>query len=390
MSAGNQPLKESLGGEALGRIARSIKGVQPAFDERAFLRAATEGLDELELKARVLHVIKALRGQLPRQIPQAIKTLVRAGERWEPGREGDPLSGFAAWPVVDFIGEHGLEHYDLSMDALRRLTPLWTAEFAIRPFIERYPRQTLETLHDWAGHPDQHVRRLVSEGTRPRLPWGARLRCFQRDPAPVLALLEKLKDDPEETVRRSVANSLNDISKDHPGLAVEVAERWMAEAKGSDQRRRWVVRHALRGLIKAGHPGALRVLGYDPRARLEIAGLKVAPAKLKLGEDLCITFSIISRARAPQRLVVDYALHLPGHIARKKSAGNNFAKDNGARRRKVFKIRNLTLAPGEDLTMAKIHKFRQITTRRHYAGRHAVEIIVNGASRAQADFDLVL
>lgn len=373
MPTKNKPLKESLGAPALGRIARGIKAVSVDFDERGFQRAALRGLDGLELKARVAHIIAVLRRFLPPEIPRAIETLARVKEHWDWGKADDPLSGLAAWPVTDFMGVYGLEHYEESMEALRRLTALFSSEFAIRPFIERYPERSLKTLHEWMQDPDEHVRRLVSEGTRPRLPWGTRLREFQRDPAPVLALLEKLKDDPAEFVRRSVANNLNDIGKDHPGLAVEVAARW---AKGAGAERRWIIRHALRSLVKAGDPAALRVLGYDPEARLEISSFKISPARVSLGGDLRIAFQLVSTAKGPQPLVVDYALH--------------FAKHNGRRKGKVFKLKTCTLAAGEKLSLEKIHKFRRITTRRHYAGRHAVEIIINGSSRAQAEFDLLL
>lgn len=373
MPTANKPLKESLGKEAVQRIARSIGAAHPEFPQPAFIRTAMRGLDGLELKMRVGHIIAALRRHLPRELPRAMETLASAGECWRPGRPDDPMGALAAWPVTDFIGEYGLDHFEPSMDAMRRLTHLFSAEFAIRPFIERYPRETLKTLHGWTADPSEHIRRLVSEGTRPRLPWGARLREFQRDPAPVLALLEKLVADPSEYVRRSVANNLNDISKDHPDLAAEVAARW---AKGESAHLRKLIRHALRSLVKAGHPGALRVLGYDPQAKLAITGIKIAPAMLKLGDDLRISFDLVSRAKGPQPLVVDYAVH--------------FTKRNGGRGGKVFKLKTLTLAPGESLPVEKIHKFRRITTRRHYSGKHAVEILVNGASHAQAEFDLIV
>ena len=190
----------------------------------------------------------------------------------------------------------------------------------------------------------------------------------------MLELLEKLKDDPAEYVRRSVANNLNDISKDHPGVVSQVARLWSNGAKGTSPERQWLIRHALRTLVKAGHPGALRVLGYDPAARLEVEDFRITPEKLKLGEDLNISFRIVSRTKGPQNLVVDYAVH--------------FARQNGGQGGKVFKLKNVVLQPGERLRMQKTHKFRRITTRRYHTGRHGIEILINGTSCAKYEFHL--
>ena len=188
-------------------------------------------------------------------------------------------------PFVFFVADHGLECFETSMRAQYELTKRFTAEFSIRAFIERYPNETLKRLAEWAHDPNMHVRRLVSEGTRPRLPWASRLRGFQEDPSPVLELLEVLKDDPEEYVRRSVANNLNDISKDHPELVVEVTRRWWLDA--SEDRRR-LVRHALRTLVKAGNTEALAVLGYDAISAIEVRAVTCTPDVIEIGEKLHI------------------------------------------------------------------------------------------------------
>ena len=367
-------MKDGLGSDAVKRIATTLRAAEPDFDTVAFRRSAMRGLKALELKARVGHVIGALRQHLPQDFLQALDVLVRAGALWERRSEtSGEFHGFAAWPVIDFVGKHGLDHPKESLDALRELTGLFSAEFAIRPFLERHERLTLARLRRWTKDPDPDVRRLVSEGTRPRLPWGGRLKRFQVDPTPVIDLLERLKDDDALYVRRSVANNLNDISKDHPERVVDLVSKWSRNA--SDERL-WIVRHATRTLVKAGHPGALKVLGFDPKAKVDVVDLSVTPQELKLGGALSLSFELRSRARTAQPLIVDYAVH---HV-----------KKSGERTAKVFKLKTLELAPKARVPVKKKHSIRKISTRVYYPGRHLVEVLVNGTSRGTAEFDLKL
>ncbi|MCA8946306.1 MAG: DNA alkylation repair protein, partial [Planctomycetes bacterium] len=284
--------KHALGKPAIQRIAGNIRRVESAFDQKGFVRAGCEGLNGLELKARVDHLVSVLRQFLPENEREAIALLVRAGASWERD-EVTSTSGFAAWPMIEFVGEHGLGHFSESMEALRKLTGLFSAEFAIRNFIERYQVKALKLLAVWTNDPSEHVRRLVSEGTRPRLPWGKRLRSFQNDPAPVLKLLEKLKNDESEYVRRSVANNLNDIAKDHPDVVIDVCKRW---SKDASPERQWIVKRATRTLVKDGHPEVMKLLGFDPAADVVVDSLSLQPGGLKVGEDLAISFGVRSRS----------------------------------------------------------------------------------------------
>ncbi len=371
MADNPKAFKHGLGNAAIRRIARNIKGVEPSFLDKAFVRTATTGLEALELKARVRQVSEALRKHLPDDELEAIALLVRVGEDWDEGDSASTTNGFAAWPIIHFVGEHGLEHFDASMEALRRLTPLFSSEFAIREFIEQDQTRALKLLASWTKDPDPHVRRLVSEGTRPRLPWGRRLKQFQDDPLPVLKLLEDLKDDETEYVRRSVANNLNDIAKDHPDVVIGVCRRW---AKEAPVERQWLIRQATRTLVKDGHPEVLELLGFDPKAKIVVESFALDPRRLSLGEDLNFSFEIRSKSSRTQSLVIDFAVH---HV---KQAGNRTSK--------VFKLRTLDLSPGGTVSITKKHKVRKITTRRYYSGRHALEILVNGKSRILVEFDL--
>jgi len=364
-------MKEGLGVAAIKRIGANLRRAWRAFPEAEFFRSASEGLDHLELKQRVLHVIAVLAECLPSEFESAVDVLVKAGRRWDAGETNDPLSGFAAWPVIDFVGEYGLEYPDLSLDALRELTPLFSAEFAIRPFLTHHGQQTLTTLDGWVGDPDPHVRRLISEGTRPRLPWGKQLTQFVDDPRPVLKLLEQLKDDESEYIRRSVANNLNDISKDHPDLVIKTCQRWQRKAS---QERNGIIRHATRTLVKAKHPGVWGLLGYADPPEVRIKNFRLHDGTVRLGDDLLFELTLYSESDQSQRLVVDYTIH---HV-----------KANGQTSPKVFKLKTLTLKPGAPCDLKKRHPFRHITTRRYYAGQHSVEIVINGRSLGKQTFEL--
>jgi 3-methyladenine DNA glycosylase AlkC len=230
----------------------------------------------------------------------------------------------------------------------------------------------LAVFKDWVKDPDQHVRRLVSEGSRPRLPWAMQLPIFIEDPRPVIALLEQLKDDPEEYVRRSVANNLNDIAKDHPELVADIAQKWLQAASKNRQR---LVRHACRTLIKNGHKKTLAALGYTSPA-IHSAKVSVLTPKLLFGEALEFSLSLQSNASETQPLMIDYIVH------HQKASGLTSAK--------VFKWSSTNLIPRKTLTLQKKHPIKQITTRVYYAGLHGLEVVVNGISVGRADFELVM
>jgi len=269
------------------------------------------------------------------------------------------MKPFRYLPHVVFAARYGLPHLEPALRLQYELTQRFSAEYSIRAFLEAHPEATYARLLDWTRDPSVHVRRLVSEGTRPRLPWAPRLRAFQKDPAPVLRLLELLKDDPELYVRRSVANSLNDIGKDHPRLLVDVCRRW---SRGATAERRWVVGHALRSLVKKGDRGALDVLGFASAPRIEVGNVRWSARRVRIGGKVAFTVDIRNAARGRQDLLVDFRVF--------------FVKANGAAAAKVFKIRRAVL---EDLlTLTATVSFQVLTTRKPYPGLHRFELLVNG------------
>ena len=356
--------------------ASAVHGAE--FDEAAFRRTAGHELDALELKERSRQIESALADYLPadfRLAGEIIGTMLDTendAELAPAGVADGGLKGIALMPVADYVAQYGQDHVEQSLALLKEITKRCTSEFAIRPFLVQHPERTLAALGEWARDANQHVRRLVSEGSRPRLPWGMRLSAFVEDPSPVLPLLEALKDDPEEYVRRSVANNLNDIAKDHPDLVAEIAARWL---KGASKERSRLVRHACRTLVKQGHPATLAALGFGA-AKVTLEELKVTTPNVQLGEKLCFDAALRSDGDGDQNLIVDYVIH--------------HRKANGETSPKVFKWKTLTLAAGKTHTATRRHSIKPITTRKYYAGTHFVELQVNGQVMGRESFELTV
>lgn len=366
-----EKLKHFFGERIVCAIAKDLRRAHPQFRERHFVAACLSGLSRLELTARALHIADAMHDHLPRPFAVAADILVASLGPELTHTDAFGLEPFRYLPHVFFVQKHGLGDFEASMRAQYELTKRFSAELSIRPFLERHPEETYTRLLAWARDDSVHVRRLVSEGTRPRLPWAPRLRAFQEDPRPVIALLEMLKDDPERYVQRSVANSLNDIAKDHPELAVEVCREWLIEAPPA---RRWIVKHALRSLVKKAHPGALKILGVSGKPRISVAGVRLVPADVRIGGLLRFSFEIISTSNRAQELLIDYAVH--------------FVKSNGTTRPKVFKLRKLELPPAGRAELGSRISFEDLTTRRHYPGRHRIDLLVNGVAHPLAEFEV--
>jgi 3-methyladenine DNA glycosylase AlkC len=367
-----EPLKNHFGPAIPQQIAAMVAAVHPPFNTRAFLRDALDGYLALELMPRGRHIARALHRHLPSDYPRAIKILLDSLAVPYAKPTYEAMAAFFFLPHVSFVAEFGLDHFEESMRAQHVLTQRFTAEFSIRPFLERHTERTLARLREWTTDPSEQVRRLVSEGTRPRLPWASRLRAFQQDPRPVLALLELLKDDPALYVRRSVANNLNDIGKDHPALLVSTARRWMKDA---EEERRWVIRHALRSAVKQGDPAALAVLGFGAKVSLSINAVKITPARARLGGKVLIAFDVVNRSIKRARVLVDFRIH--------------YVKAGGHTSAKVFKLKELELAPGESASLAKTVSLAEMTTRKHHAGRHRVEVLLNGEAQPLGYFQLL-
>ena len=388
-----EAFKNHFNHQVIQHLGGQIKRHYAQFDELAFNKLACMKLTELELKARSNQICEALIQTMPNDFAYACKVIQQTlapPSRTETnqyantnkGPDHESMHGIAGWimmPVSDFVTQAALsglsnpEHpnFLLGLNTLKECTKRFTAEFAIRPFLRDYPSQTLTIMHKWAKDDNLHVRRLVSEGTRPLLPWGLRLHNFADNPDLIIPLLEQLRDDSSEYVRRSVANSLNDIAKSHPNKVAEVCKKWWVN---SNEKRTKLIKHACRTLLKNGHAGALALFGY-PEANLIKVALQLSSPKIEMGEALLLTISFSNSLECSQNLLIDYIVH--------------HQKANGSMRPKVFKWTSVLLNAGEQKVMSKKHSFKAVTTRKYYAGEHKIELLINGKVLASQSFSLV-
>jgi 3-methyladenine DNA glycosylase AlkC len=349
-------LKHRYSPRYIAEVARAVQAQEPRFDAGAFARTVLgDGWRDLELKARMHRIAAALHAHLPGSYQQQLAVLKRAAP---------PFGGFEGMFFPDFVEQFGQHDYAASMDALEHFTRHSSSEFAVRPFIVAEPRRTLVRMLAWAGHRDEHVRRLASEGSRPRLPWGMRLPLLVADPSPLVPILERLRADPSAMVRRSVANNLNDIAKDHPAFVLDLARRWHGESAATDA----LLKHACRTLLKRGDAGALRLFGHDHEVQATVTGLRLAAARLPIGGTLGFAFDVTLAQRGPAKLRLEYAV--------------DFVKASGGTARKVFKIGERMHRPRERVRIERRHRFTDFSTRRHYPGPHRIAILVNGVERA--------
>ena len=356
-------------------IADNFARVGP-FDRATFLNAALNGLDELEMMQRSDQIAEALAIALPDDFLKALPSLHAVLHPDTEAELSDMISdetglmGWALNPVGTYVARHGLDHPEQSLTFLAEMTQRATLDFAVRPFFRDHPDIALKHATQWARHPNHHVRRAASEGIRPRLPWGLRLARYVKDPTPILPILEQLKDDPSEYVRRSVANNLNDIAKDHPKLVSDIAANWMKNAS-TDRKR--MVKHACRSLIKSGDPATLAVFGYGAPDGVA-AQLSVSPDRITLGESLNIQLMLTAPSDLP--VLIDVVMR--------------FRKADGRLSPKVFKWSEQTLQANRPLILEKKFPLKPVTTRVHYAGEQQLAVQVNGVELAHQSFDLDL
>ncbi|MGQ3004004.1 MAG: DNA alkylation repair protein [Hydrogenophaga sp.] len=380
-----EPFKNLIGPATVANAGHHLRRAWPTFDRKRFEAQAATGLEQLEFKARAMQLADALEATLPDDFNAACELLEASlapplamdaqGEPLKLGEARDEhgIGGWALWAVGEFVARRGVADEAAArrgLACLHAVTQRFTAEFAIRPLIQRHPALAFDTLGQWVNDPSAHVRRLVSEGSRPRLPWGLRLQALVLDPAPTLPLLRALQDDPSSYVRRSVANHLNDIAKDHPDLVAGWVRDHLIDAPDA---RNALLRHASRGLIKAGHAPTLAAWGLGSGLQGE-ATLALTAKRAAVGGEIGLRVQLRSSARQPQSLVVDYAVH---HV-----------RANGSASPKVFKGWKLTLAPGEERALEKRHSLKPVTTRTLYPGTHLIDLRVNGVALAEAAFEL--
>jgi 3-methyladenine DNA glycosylase AlkC len=347
--------------EFVHRLSAVTRRVYPAFNaERFEALVLDEAWPGRELKERMRHLSYCLHATLPADYARALEVL----------RQVIPsLSGLQAMVCCDYVECYGLDHWELSLPALSEFTIWGSAEFAVRPYLAQDPQRAMAYVRAWAEDDDPAVRRLASEGSRPRLPWAMALPAFKEDPTLVLEVLEILKDDPSEMVRKSVANNLNDISKDHPDVVLDVCERWVGHSVERDR----IVKQACRTLLKAGNRRALLLFGFGDPTHLRIENLNLESASLSIGETLPFCF--------------DLCVETPDACMVRLELGVYYVKARGQLSRKIFQLREATFAPGRH-RLSRRHSFQERSTRKHHPGEHQLSILVNGVEKARVSFRL--
>lgn len=352
------PLKDIYNESFLRSFSKKIHTVYNQFNIEGFISTTMdETWEELELKARMRRISLSLGTYLPKDYKEAINILFNIDEE---------CTGFPYLFFPDFVEVYGQadEHLELSIKALERFTMRSSSEFAVRPFILKNPEVMMVQMEAWAKHPNEHVRRLASEGSRPRLPWGMVLPVFKKDPTPVLSVLEILKNDPSLYVRKSVANNLNDISKDNPDIVIETARRWKGVSANTD----WIIRQGCRTLVKKADPSALELFGYastkDESLKIEKAILKVNPENLSIGADCELNYELYIKDCNPTRIRIEYRI--------------DFIKARGTKSPKAFLLSDKTISGDVSLNGSRKHSFKDLTTRKHYPGEHKITLMVNG------------
>jgi 3-methyladenine DNA glycosylase AlkC len=355
-------LKEIFNAARFRSVAGEMTAISPRFDAKRFLSTALAGLGDLTLLQRLRRMTEALHLALPGDYRNNLGLLRQLAPRIR--------HNFASLALPDYVALYGLDDFDASMDALKFFTPFGSSEFAVRPFLRNNLARTLLVMETWSRDPNEHVRRLASEGCRPRLPWSFRLDALIADPSPVAPILDNLKADPSLYVRKSVGNHLNDITKDHPAWVFDRLKTWPLE----NPHTAWIAKRALRTLVKKGDRRALAAIGAGAKPRVHIREFKINPRKVRLGDRLALACHLTSTSPKPQRLVVDYAVH--------------YVKKSGLTSAKVFKWKEITLRPGAALPLARTQQIRDFTTRTHHPGRHEVDLLINGQILARDYFVL--
>ncbi|MBG6161654.1 3-methyladenine DNA glycosylase AlkC/uncharacterized protein (DUF2249 family) [Labrenzia sp. EL_195] len=372
-----EPFKNKISPDLVQCLGMHIERHLETFDRAAYEAAILSALDQLELKQRARLIADETGKILPETLDakfHILRSILHPLENEDVDRASDDkgIRGWGMMPLGMVVTDHGLGDFKKSFALLKEMTKRATAEFEVRPFLDQDQDKALSIMTPWVKDDSVHVRRLVSEGTRPRLPWGMRLKKLVKDPSPTLPLLEALKDDPEEYVRRSVANHLNDIAKDHPDLVADIARRWLKDA---DRNREKLVRHACRSLVKQGHPGTLTAFGLKP-PEITVGGPYVKTPRVIYGDAVSFDVELSSTGNKAQDLVIDYLVH--------------FKKANGTLAPKVFKWTKVKLEPGERLSLSRDHAIRPITTRVYYGGTQAIGLRINGKDFGFSEFELVM
>ncbi len=367
-----EPFKNIYNKKSLKEFSRTIeKFSKKKFNRSQFLKEVNTELESLEMKDRVRLISKKLNEHLETDYKASVKILLQS---LAPEDQEEGITGFIAWPLLQFVEDYGLHDFQTSFSAMKEMTKRFSAEFAIRPFLIKDDKKVFKILEKWKSDKNKHVRRLCSEGIRPNLPWGLKVQGINDDLQRNLKLIDSLKDDPEEYVRRSVANHLNDISRLDIDLMLKTATQW--SKSDCSEERAWIIRHASRSLLKQGHPSALKLHGYNPKIKTSLSKIKLDTKSVIEGSSFTLSFKIKNQGKRKEKLLLEYVIH--------------YLKKDGSYSKKPFRLKDGSLGSLETLEIEKKIPFKKVTTRAHYPGLHHLSVQVNGQEEQKVSFQLSL
>ncbi|MFN8344925.1 MAG: DNA alkylation repair protein [Spirosomataceae bacterium] len=350
------------------RLSDVLAVTLPSFDKQDFMaQILTEEFDGMELKERMRHTTQVLHRFLPGDFSEAVALIEKIITQFRQENVGEDSLGFIFFP--DYIEVYGLDDFDTSVKALEFVTQFITCEFAVRPFLLNYGDKMMNQMLTWSRHQSPKVRRLASEGSRPRLPWAMAVPALKKNPTPIVTILENLKNDPSESVRRSVANNLNDISKEHPDLVLQLTKAWKGQTKEIDA----VVRHGCRMLLKQGHSEVLALYSLVSK-HIHLSEFALLTPTVKVGESLAFSFWVHNGNSGRQKVRLEYAVY--------------YKRQNGQLSKKVFKISEREYEANEQVKILRKQRFIPITTRRFYVGTQQLSVIINGEEKQIVNFEL--
>jgi 3-methyladenine DNA glycosylase AlkC len=364
-----EPLKHMYNPRFFEAFITTVKQVLPHFNKQQFLHQVFDtSWEQKELKQRVRHISTSLKEYLPGTYKEQVNLILCIIKQ---SRESGTQGGFEYMFFPDFIEQYGLDDVETSLKAIEKITQFISCEFAIRPFLLKYQNKVMAQMLKWSEHHHEHVRRFSSEGCRPRLPWAMAIPALKNDPSPILPILENLKNDASLFVRKSVANNLNDIAKDHPQIVVDLAKKWKGQSKETD----WIIKHGCRTLLKQADQNVYQIFGLNGKAECEVKNLKLSQSKIKIGDRLGFSFVLKATDKKPSKLRLEYAVY--------------YVKANGKQSRKLFKLAENNYQPTTIYSFKKEQRFQDFTTRKHFPGKHKIGIIVNGKELAAKEFMLL-
>ncbi|MBL4734720.1 MAG: DNA alkylation repair protein [Flavobacteriales bacterium] len=365
-----EPFKNIYNQKFFEKFTKALLVVIPDFDKASFLNHIYDNeWENRELKQRMRHVAETLKRHLSDDYSDNVNTVIRIIEHLQKNGIREEVIEYMFFP--DFIELYGLDHYKISVNAIEKITQFTSCEFGVRPFIIKHPKKMMEQMLRWSTHEHPMVRRLSSEGCRPRLPWAMAIPHLKESPLSIIPILENLKNDESESVRKSVANNLNDVSKDNPDTVIAITRSWKGKTKETD----WLIKHGCRTLLKQGNSEVMELFGFGSIQNIKIDNFQIQTPKVKLGEALSFTFQLKNTGDSTSKIRLEYGLY--------------YQKANGSLSKKVFKISERNYPENSTTTINRKQPFREITTRKFHPGKHELSLIINGNEFEKIAFELL-